>query len=147
MSNDLNLCQFIGRLGQDPEIRHTAGGDPIANLSIACGRSWKDKSGQKQEQTEWIRVVAFRKLAEIIGEYLKKGSQVYINGRMQTRKYEKDGQTHYSTEILADQMQMLGSKGDAGGGGYQKPQQQAPAPAGGVDFNDDVPFMPVHHIV
>src|SRR5210317_527734 len=107
--NDLNQCNFIGRLARDPEIRYTPNGDAIASLSIACGWKGKDKEG-----AEWVRVSAFGKLAEIIGQYLRKGSQVYISGRMQTRKWQdKEGKDRYTTEIVADKMQMLGSKGEA----------------------------------
>jgi single-strand DNA-binding protein len=162
MSNDLNKCMFIGRLGKDPEIRYTADGKAVANLSIAVGSQWKDKqTGQKQESTEWIRASAFGKLAEIIGEYLRKGSQVYIEGRQQTRKWQdNNGQDRYTTEIVANQMQMLGGKGgDAGGGGQNQggqaapAQQQAAQPSqnggqGGAsgpnnfdDFDDDIPFI------
>ncbi|MNU91085.1 Single-stranded DNA-binding protein [compost metagenome] len=105
MSNDLNQCQFIGRLGKDPEVRYAPDGAAVANFSLACG--WKTSN---KEGTEWVRVTAFGKLAEICGEYLKKGKQVFIQGRMQTREYEKDGSKRYVTEIIADQMQMLGSK-------------------------------------
>lgn len=112
MSNDLNLCQFIGRLGRDPETRYTAGGEAVCNFSVASGQSWKDKtSGEKQERTEWVRCVAFGKLGEIAGEYLKKGKQCYVSGRMETRKWtDKDGVEKYSTEIKVDQLQLLGSK-------------------------------------
>lgn len=154
MANDLNRCEFIGRLGKDPEIRYSSDGKPIANFSVACGSSWKDKnSGEKQESTEWIRLVAFGKLAEIIGSYLHKGSQIYIAGRMQTRKYQdKEGKDRYTTEIVADQMQMLGGRGNGGSdgddydsrtqsaphGGQQKPANRPPVDNG--DFDDDIPF-------
>lgn len=106
MANDLNRCEFIGRLGKDPEIRYVASGDAIANFSIACG--WKSKD---KESTEWVRITAFGKLAGICGDYLKKGSQVYIAGRMTTRKWQnKDGVDQYTTEVVADQLQMLGGK-------------------------------------
>lgn len=110
MSNDLNLCQFIGRLGKDPEMRYMPDGKAVANFSIACGQSWKGKDGEKQEKTEWVRCAAFGKLAEIVGQYLKKGAQVYVSGRIQTREYEKDGSKRYTTEIVVDTMQMLGGK-------------------------------------
>jgi single-strand DNA-binding protein len=108
MANDLNRCEFIGRLGKDPEIRYVASGEPIANFSIAVGWKTKDKDG-----TEWVRVTAFGKLAGICGDYLRKGSQVYISGRMTTRKWQnKDGVDQYTTEVVADQMQMLGGKSE-----------------------------------
>lgn len=137
-------------------MRYTSSGDPVANLSIACGRSWKDKNtGDKQEQTEWVRLVAFGKLAGIIGEYLKKGQQIYAEGRLQTRKWQdKDGKDRYSTEVVLDQMQMLGSKKDDAGQARAEQQvnayAQAKGNAGGarqpesgnaaVDFDDSIPF-------
>lgn len=137
--SDLNRCEFIGRLGQDPEVNHTASGDAVCNFSVACSERWKDKQGQKQERTEWVRIVAWRKLAEICGEYLKKGSQVYIAGKMQTRKWQdQSGQDRYTTEIVADQMQMLGRVND-GGDGQQRPQEQQPAPADNFD-DSQIPF-------
>ena len=107
----VNKCIFIGNLTKDPEIRYSPSGDGIANFSIAVNESWKDKNGQKQERVEFVNVVAYRKLAEIIGEYLRKGASVYIEGKMQTRKWQtKDGQDRYTTEIIADKMQMLGNE-------------------------------------
>lgn len=107
----VNKCIFIGNLGRDPEMRYMPSGDAIANFSIACTESFKDKSGAKQERTEWIRIAMFGKLAEIAGEYLKKGSSVYIEGRMQTRKWQnKEGVDQYTTEIVADRMQLLDKK-------------------------------------
>ena len=152
MSKDLNLCQFIGRLGADVEMRYGNNSSAIAKLNLACGDDYKDKnSGQKVEQTNWIRVVAFGRTAEVMGEYLKKGSQVYVSGKQVTRKWQdQQGQDRYTTEIVADQMQMLdGRDGVAGGGtmGMQnnKPAKQnqngvrqAPQPAN--DFDDDIPF-------
>ncbi|CAB4121803.1 Ssb Single-stranded DNA-binding protein [uncultured Caudovirales phage] len=109
MSNDLNRCEFIGRLGKDPELRYSPGGDAFCNFSIAVG--WKSK---EKEGAEWVRATAFGKLAEICGQYLKKGSQVYIAGRMTTRKWKnKEGVDQYSTEINVDQMQMLGGKSES----------------------------------
>lgn len=157
MANDLNLCQFIGRLGRDPEMKYTADSKAVASLSIACGQSWKDKnSGEKQEKTEWVRLVAFGKLAEIIGQYCKKGGQIYAAGRMQMRKWtDKDGHDRYTTEVVLDTMQLLGSKrdGQSGGAGTwydNKPAQTqgrpastaASAGAGASDdpFGDDIPF-------
>ena len=113
----VNKVILIGNLGRDPETRYTTGGDAITNLNIATSEQWKDKSGEKQERTEWHRVVLFGRQAEIAGEYLKKGRSVYIEGRLQTRKYtDKDGVEKYSTEIVGDRMQLLGSR-DGGGGG------------------------------
>lgn len=142
--NDLNLCQFIGRLGKDPEVKYLPIGDAVCNISIACGKSWKDKeSGEQREATTWVNVVAFKKLAEIMGEYLKKGAQVYISGSLRTRSYEKDGGTRYVTEVVADRMQMLGSKTDS----ERKPAEPRTSPSGrphtpGVpeDLDSDIPF-------
>jgi single-strand DNA-binding protein len=114
----VNKVILIGNLGRDPETRYTTGGDAICNLNIATSEQWKDKSGEKQERTEWHRVVLFGRQAEIAGEYLKKGRSVYIEGRLQTRKYtDKDGVEKYSTEIVGDRMQLLGSREGGGGGG------------------------------
>jgi single-strand DNA-binding protein len=111
----LNRCTFIGNLGRDPDIKVMPNGDTVTNISIACTDSWKDKqTGEKREATEWVRVVFFRKLAEIAGQYLKKGSSVYIEGKMVTRKWtDKDGTERYATEIVADEMKMLGGRADA----------------------------------
>lgn len=164
----VNKVILVGNLGRDPEVRYMPNGEAVANFSIATTENWKDKSGVKQEKTEWHNIVMYRKLAEIAGEYLKKGRPVYVEGRLQTRKWEKDGVTRYSTEIIADSMQMLGGR-DGGGnasydggmdqGGGQDEFNQAPArqsapasqpaakPAaaqtgGGNfdDFDDDIPF-------
>lgn len=155
MANSLNLCQFIGRLGADPDVRYTTDGTAVANFSIACDREWKDKdSGEKTKQTEWVRCVAFNKLAEICSQYLKKGQQIYAAGRMQTRKWQdKEGNDRYSTEIVLDSMQMLGGKredaGDAraeqqygqSNAGKPAPKSSAPsASAAKPDFDDDIPF-------
>lgn len=136
---NLNRVTLIGRLGKDPEIRYSGDGKAIANLSLATSESWKGKDGEKQEKTTWHKIVAFGRLAEVMGEYLKMGSTVYIEGKITVRKWEdKDKKTHYSTEILAEAMQMLGNRGDT-----QESQKQAPdtgsAQAGGDDFSDD-PF-------
>lgn len=126
----LNSCSFIGRLGNDPEIKYLQDGTAVASISIGCSEKWTDKaSGQKKEKTEWIRCSAFGKLAEIIGEYLRKGALVYVSGKMQTRKYQdQSGQDRYSTEIVLSEMKMLGGKSDSQSpqqqGGYQQPQQQ-----------------------
>ena len=113
----VNKVILLGNLGRDPETRYTTGGDAVTNLNIATSEQWKDKNGEKQERTEWHRVVLFGRQAEIAGEYLKKGRSVYIEGRLQTRKYtDKDGVEKYSTEIVADRMQLLGSGREGGGG-------------------------------
>ena len=123
----LNLCQFIGNLGADPEVRYTPNGTAVANLSVAVNEKWKDASGEKQERTEWVRVQAWGKLAEICGEYLRKGAPVYVAGRMQTRKWQdKEGNDRYTTEIVMQQMQMLGTKD---GGGYQPKDEDVPPEA------------------
>lgn len=128
MSQDLNQVQCIGRLGRDPESRYLANGDAVANFSIACSESWKDKNtGEKVEKTEWIRCVAFRQLAEIVSKYLVKGKQVYVSGRLTTRKWQdKEGRDNYTTEVVLDQMQMLG-RGD--GEGERAPAAAPAAPA------------------
>jgi len=158
----VNKVILIGNLGRDPETRYMPEGGAITNISIATTEKWKDKTGDMQEKTEWHRVAFFGKLAEIAGEYLKKGSQVYVEGRLQTRKWQdKDGQDKYTTEIVANVMQMLGSRqgmggGDrdagggagserpqgSGGGGSAKPAASKPAGKGGKfdDFEDDIPF-------
>lgn len=150
----VNKVILIGNLGRDPEVRYMPSGDAMANLSLATTDTWKDKNGEKQEKTEWHRVAMFGKLAEIAGEYLKKGSQVYIEGRIQTRKWtDKEGQERYSTEIVANEMKMLGGRGTGGGMADMEPPSRAPAtasggqgtgkaPAGGAfdDLEDDIPF-------
>ncbi|MCL4760552.1 MAG: single-stranded DNA-binding protein [Burkholderiales bacterium] len=164
----VNKVILLGNLGRDPETRYTTGGDAVTNLSIATSEQWKDKSGEKQERTEWHRVVLFGRQAEIAGEYLKKGRSVYIEGRLQTRKYtDKDGVEKYSTEIVADRMQLIGSARDAGGGdadfgggdtggsrggGGGGPRRGGGSGSGGGapqggggrkntdDFDDDIPF-------
>lgn len=135
----VNKALIIGHLGKDPEQRSMPSGKAVTNITVATSEAWKDKqSGEQKEVTEWHRVVAFDRLAEIMGQYLKKGSKVYIEGRLQTRKYEKDGQTHYSTEIVASEMQMLDGKTDGGKAeGKQEIQQQSQPDDG---FSDDIPF-------
>ena len=143
MSKDLNSCSFIGRLGKDPKITATTNGGSIANFSIACSDDYKDKqTGQKVDQTNWINIVAFGKLAEIIGQYLAKGSRIYISGKQVTRKWQdQSGADRYSTEIVANEMQMLDSKPD---GQQQQAQQQQSAQQqqnGFDDFpDDDIPY-------
>ncbi len=146
MSNDLNQCQFIGRLGKDPETRYVPSGEAICNFSIAVGSQWKNKAGEKQEATEWVNITAFGTLAGICAEYLKKGSQVYISGRMKTEKYQaKDGTDRYSTKIIADRMQMLGGKSDfhdAEPGQRKASNPVDKAGSGGFDDfdSDSIPF-------
>jgi len=153
MARGVNKAILVGNLGNDPDMRYTASGAAVANISIATAESWKDKNtGEQQERTEWHRVVFFGRLAEIVGEYLRKGSQVYVEGRLQTRKWtNKEGHDQYSTEIVANEMQMLGSK-SSGSANYdsapQAQQNSAPAPqaapasspATADDFDDDIPF-------
>ena len=149
----VNKVILIGNLGKDPETRYLPSGDAVTNISVATTDTWKDKSGEKQEHTEWHRVAFFGKTAEIAGEYLKKGSQVYVEGSLRTRKWQdKEGHDRYSTEIRADVMQMLGSRAGAGeprgapaGGGASEPafepKSGAKKPAGKFDdMADDIPF-------
>lgn len=141
MANDLNQCNFIGRLGADPETRYSSSGDAMTRLRLAVG--WKTKN---KEGTEWVPVQAYGKLAEICAEYLRKGSQVFVSGRFTTRKWQdQSGQDRYSTEIVAETMQMLGSKpqgADTSGEQYQRVREgSAPAPSGRFeDMDDDIPF-------
>ena len=130
MSNDLNNCSFIGRLGDDPSQKSMPNGNAVTNISIAVGEQWKDKqTGQKQESTEWVRIVAFGKLAEIMGQYLNKGSKIYVSGKMKTRKWQdQSGADRYSTEVIANQMQMLDSQ-PQGGQQQPAPQQAQQSPA------------------
>ena len=139
-SRGVNKVILVGNLGNDPEVRYMPNGNAVANLSLATSESWKDQQGQMQERTEWHRLTMYRRLAEVAGEYLKKGSQIYVEGKLQTRKWQDNqGQDKYTTEIIVDQMQMLGGRGDGGnqgqgggqgqygngGGGYQnRPQNQ-----------------------
>ncbi|MCM2678555.1 single-stranded DNA-binding protein [Echinimonas agarilytica] len=123
----VNKVILVGNLGQDPEVRYMPNGNAVANITVATSESWKDQQGQLQEKTEWHRVTLFRKLGEIAGEYLKKGSQVYIEGKLQTRKWQdQQGQDRYTTEIIADQMQMLGSRNSGGQQGQGAPGMGAP---------------------
>ncbi len=148
MARGVNKAIILGSLGQDPDIRYTAGGAAVANISIATNEQWKDKeSGEMQERTEWHRVVFFGRLAEIVGEYLRKGSQVYVEGRIQTRKWQdKEGQDRYTTEIVANEMQMLGSKSGGTTASFDQSPQQQSSPAvsseknSSDDFDDDIPF-------
>lgn len=138
MSRSLNKVQLIGNLGKDPELKYTPSGVAVATFSIATSESWKDQEGNQQEKTEWHNIVAWRKLAEIVGEYLKKGKKVYIEGKIQTRSYDKDGVKRYITEIVADQLIML----DGGGGGKgssSTTSEPVSAPSEGPK-DDDLPF-------
>jgi single-strand DNA-binding protein len=145
---NLNKCMFIGNVTRDVEMRYAPSGDAIANFSIAVNETWKDKAGVKQERAEFVNIVAYRKLAEIIGEYVKKGSSIYIEGKMQTRKWQdKTGADRYSTEIIADGMQMLGAKGSSSDAVHDtrtdSNTEQNAKPVGGTDFDnfdDTIPF-------
>lgn len=136
MATDLNLCQFIGRLGKDPEIRYTASGDAVASFSIAVNKSWT-RGSDKEERTTWVNIVAFRKLAEIMGKYLHKGSRIYVSGEFSVRTWEdKEGARRYTTEIIANQMQMLDEK-PASSGERNSPEQKAATDFNAGDFYDD----------
>ena len=151
MARGINKVILVGHLGKDPEVRYSPNGGAVANITLATSESWKDKtSGEKQERTEWHRVVFFGRLAEIAGEYLKKGAQIYVEGRLQTRKWQdKEGKDRYTTEIVANEMQMLGSREGRGAPADTEFDQSAPstsrsaapaASAGGGEFDDDIPF-------
>ena len=141
----INKVILVGNLGQDPEVKYTAGGAAVTTLSLATSESWKDKdTGSDQEKTEWHRVVLWRRLAEIAGEYLKKGSKVYIEGQLQTRKWEQDGQTRYTTEVIGRDMQFLDSKGSSlsNSSPYEDTNQDMSSqnlPDSGIT-DDDIPF-------
>ncbi len=146
MARGINKVILIGNLGADPETRHTAGGNAVTNVSVATSDSWRDKqTGDMQERTEWHRVVMFGKLGEIAGEYLRKGSKVYIEGRLQTRKWQgQDGQDRWTTEIVANDMQMLDSRGrseplEDRPGSYSG-DSASPGSSGGGNLEDDIPF-------
>jgi single-strand DNA-binding protein len=148
----VNKVILVGNVGRDPETRYMPSGDAMVNLSLATTDQWKDKNGEKQEKTEWHRIVIFGKTAEIAGQYLRKGSQIYIEGRLQTRKWtDKEGQERYTTEIVADRMQMLGSRSAGGDAPMDRepapsaaPEPRAAAPrksgTGFDDIDDDIPF-------
>lgn len=162
MSRGVNKVVLIGRLGKDPEVRYLPSGNAVANITLATSESWKDKqTGEQQDRTEWHRVVFFNRLAEIVGEYLKKGAQIYVEGRLQTRKWQgQDGADRYTTEIVAAEMQMLGGKGEGGGGsgrgegsGKSAPSRPHDVDPGNMSddgppssrapmdsFDDDIPF-------
>lgn len=146
----VNKVILVGRLGKDPETRYMPNGDAVTNITLATSETWKDKNGEKQEKTEWHRVTFYRKLAEIAGEYLKKGSMAYVEGRLETRKWtDKAGVEKYTTEIIANEMQMLSSR--SGGGNTFEVVDREPASSGAAkpakkaggefdDFEDDIPF-------
>ena len=147
MARGINKVILVGNLGADPETRYMPSGSAVTNLSVATSESWKDKqSGEQKERTEWHKVAMFNRLAEIAAEYLRKGSQVYIEGKLRTRKWQdRDGNDRWTTEIIADEMQMLGGRG----GGGSMPMNQDPGPSGSSspppqagpdDFDDDIPF-------
>lgn len=148
MARGVNKVILIGNLGKDPEMRYTPNGVAVANLTLATSESWKDKtSGENVEKTEWHRIVMFQRLAEIAGEYLKKGAKIYVEGRLQTRKWQDktSGQDRYTTEIVGDNLQMLDGKGSAGGGSASMPTEKSSAApmesAPALEtFDDDVPF-------
>ncbi len=155
MARGINKVILVGNLGKDPDVRYTPGGSAVTNISIATSESWKDKdSGEMQERTEWHKVVFFNRLAEIAGEYLKKGSKVYVEGRLQTRKWQdKDGQDRYTTEIVAAEMQMLDSKGGSSANYDEAPssssshapsrrtaESSSTASSSADSFDDDIPF-------
>ena len=149
MARGVNKVIIVGNLGQDPETRYMPSGSAVTNFTVATNESWKDKqTGEQKERTEWHRVSMFNRLAEVAAEYLRKGSQVYIEGKLRTRKWQgKDGSDRYTTEIIADEMQMLGGRGGGGGGGFGGGDQGggnkgggAPPQPGPDDFDDDIPF-------
>jgi single-strand DNA-binding protein len=160
MARGVNKVILIGNLGQDPEVKYMPSGEAVANVTIATSESWKDKNtGEQKENTEWHRLVFFRRLAEIAGEYLRKGSKIYVEGKLQTRKWQdKNGVDHWTTEIIVGQMQMLDSAQSGSGGGHgnnsrnggqgdysNNSGQQGSASSGGNnnsmgDFDDDIPF-------
>lgn len=148
-SRGVNKVILVGNLGNDPEVRYMPNGNAVANLSLATSESWKDQQGQMQERTEWHKLTMYRRLAEVAGEYLRKGSQIYVEGKLQTRKWQdQQGQDRYTTEIIVDQMQMLGGRMQDGGGqganqggyqgggqgGYQNRPQNAPQQGGGQGY-------------
>ena len=147
MAKGINKVILVGTTGKDPEIKYMPSGDAIANISVATSESWKDKStGEKKESTEWHKVVFYRQLATIVEKYLRKGQQVYIEGSLKTRSWEKDGQKHYSTEIVASDMQMIGGNKGGDSAAQQNEERQSNQAAQnqrdnfGEDFDDDLPF-------
>ena len=153
-SRGVNKVILVGNVGADPETRYMPNGNAVTNITLATSETWKDKNtGEQQERTEWHRVTFYQRLAEIVAEYVRKGSKLYVEGRLQTRSWEQDGVKRYATDVIANEMQMLDSRsgGGNGGGGYQPAQQPAQpqsspqnasqsAPAGMDSFDDDIPF-------
>jgi len=149
-SRGINKVILVGNVGQDPETRYMPNGNAVTNITLATSETWKDKNtGEQQERTEWHRVTFYQRLAEIVAEYVKKGSKLYVEGRLQTRSWEQDGIKRYATDIIANEMQMLDSRGSGsgGGGGSYQPAQQSvasepaePTPADMGEFDDDIPF-------
>ncbi len=149
MARGINKVILIGNLGRDPETRYSQGGKPVTNFSVATSESWRDReSGEQQERTEWHNVVCFSRLAEIAGEYLRKGSKVYIEGSLRTSSWEQEGQKRYRTEIMAREMQMLDSRGGGPPSGFESSPSPSPPPqepnaptiSDDDDFDDDIPF-------
>ncbi len=145
MARGINKVIVVGNLGQDPDTRYMPSGSAVTNITVATNESWKDKqTGEQKDRTEWHKVVMFDRLAEIAAEYLRKGSQVYIEGKLQTRKWQdKDGNDRYTTEIVAKEMQMLGGRGGSGGGAPARDDRPPPSPppqGSSDDFDDDIPF-------
>jgi single-strand DNA-binding protein len=140
----INKVILIGNIGKDPEVRYLENGNCIASVSLATSQKWKDKNGEAQERTEWHRVVFYQRLAEVVSEYVHKGSKLYVEGMLRTRSYDKDGVTHYVTDVIANQIQLLDGKSESGhaqsssgtkkAGNNKKPVASAP------DFDDDIPF-------
>lgn len=150
-SRGINKVILVGNVGQDPETRYMPNGNAVTNISIATSETWKDKNtGEQQERTEWHRVTFYQRLAEIVAEYVKKGSKLYVEGRLQTRSWEQDGVKKYATDIIANEMQMLDSRGSAGDSYSPSQSQSAPppknetptqqAPVDADSFDDDIPF-------
>jgi single-strand DNA-binding protein len=144
MARGINKVILVGNLGKDPEVRYMANGGAVCNVTLATSESWKDKqTGEQKDKTEWHNIVFYRRLAEIAGEYLRKGSLIYVDGMLQTRKWQdKSGNDRYTTEIIASEMQMLGGRGGGSADfGGSSASQAAPAPASASDdFDDDIPF-------
>ncbi len=141
MAGGVNKVILVGHLGADPEMRYTGNGVPVANLRLATSESWKGKDGQKEERTEWHRVVVWSKLAELAGQYLTKGRQIYVEGRLQTRSWDdKDGNKRYTTEVVANNIQFLGSRDGAGTGKDMPPDLPPPPDMSGPGSDDDIPF-------